>query len=52
MGTKRIRMGMDVEVFRGNKRLSRRDLKEDMLVVITMKSYGSDQADTINILGY
>ncbi|HHW67534.1 MAG TPA: S-layer homology domain-containing protein [Epulopiscium sp.] len=49
-GSKRIQLDKDVEVFRGTRRLSRRDLEEGMLVSVTLRSYGSDQADTINIL--
>lgn len=49
-GIKRVRLEKAVEVFQGTRRLSRRDLKEDMLVVITFNTYGSDQADIINIL--
>ncbi|NLK22097.1 MAG: S-layer homology domain-containing protein [Epulopiscium sp.] len=49
-GIKRIRLEKEVEVFRGDKRLNRRDLEEEMLIVITLKSYGSDQASTINII--
>lgn len=50
IGTKRIRMGKGVEIFKDNRRLSRRDLKKGMLVVITMKTYGGDQAEKITIL--
>lgn len=49
-GTKRIRLEKEVEVFQGTRRLSRRDLEKGMLISIILKSYGSDQADTINIL--
>lgn len=50
IGTKRIHIEKDVEVFQGDRRLSRRDLKENMLVVITMKTYGGNYAEIINIL--
>ena len=49
-GTKRIRLEKEVEVFQGTRRLSRRDLEKGMLISITLKTYGSDQADIINIL--
>ncbi|WP_058486931.1 S-layer homology domain-containing protein [Defluviitalea phaphyphila] len=50
LGTRRVLIEKDVEVFDGTRRLSRRDLKEDMLIVVTLENYGSDKAVIINIL--
>jgi hypothetical protein len=47
---KRIYLDAETDVFEGTRKLSKRDLDEDMFVVITLDSYGSNRAQKVHIL--